>query len=115
MRAAVTKIPHLLNEEDLLKTRKWCMILFTIYGLFTMDMMGMGEKPRNIYTRKTRRKLPVWLPSHPHVYKIGGRLFSRCPKKHRKQAGPTQGGTGILIYREKRNEGSDAVWVDRSR
>ena len=33
------------------------MILFTIYGLFTMDMMGMGEKPRKIY-------------------KIGGRLFS---------------------------------------
>ena len=50
MRAAVTKIPHLLYEENLLRTRKWYMILFTIYGLFTMDMMGMGEKnPKNIY------------------------------------------------------------------
>ena len=32
---------------------------------FTVDMMGMGEKPRNIYTRKTRKKIPhlVALPS----------------------------------------------------
>ena len=40
-------------------------------------MMGMGEKPRNIYKNKeTKEKSPVWLPSHPPVYKIGGRLFS---------------------------------------
>ena len=40
-------------------------------------MMGMGEKtPKNIYTRKTRKKSPVWFPSHPPVYKIGGLLFS---------------------------------------
>ena len=90
------------------------MILFTIYNLFTMDMMGMGEKtPKNIYTWKNKEKFPVWLPSHPHVYKIGGRLFSG--QKNRKQAGPTLGGTGILIYRGKRNKGSDAVWVDTTR
>ena len=53
------------------------MILFTPYDLFTMNMMGMGEKPRNIYkSKKTKEKSPVWLPSHPPVYKIGGRLFS---------------------------------------
>ena len=37
-----------------------------------MDMMGMGEKPRNIYTRKQRKKIPVWLLSHSPVYKVGG-------------------------------------------
>ena len=62
-----------------------------------MDMIGMGEKPRNIYTRKQRKKFPVWLPSHPPVYKIGGRLFSGVRKKHRKQVGPTLGGTGCLL------------------
>ena len=48
MRAAVTKIPHLLYEEDLLKTRKWYMIF--IYNIWFMynDMMGMGEKNPNI-------------------------------------------------------------------
>ena len=75
-RAAVTKISHLLYEEGLFKTRKWRVILFTTYGLFTMDMMGMGEKtPKNVYTLKTRKKFPVWLPSNLPVYKIGGQLF----------------------------------------
>ena len=54
------------------------MILFTIYGLFTMDMMGMGEKnPKNIYIHeRNKEKIPrlVDRPSPP-VYKIGGRLF----------------------------------------
>ena len=44
-----------------------------------MNMMGMGEKPRNIYKRK-QEKFAVWLSSHPPVYKIGGRLFS-VPKE----------------------------------
>ena len=54
------------------------MILFTIYGLFTMDMMGMGEKkPRKyIYMKEDKEKFPVGLSSHPPVNKIGGRLFS---------------------------------------
>ena len=54
-------------------------------------MMGMGEKPRNIYKNKeTKEKIPclVDLPSPPSI-KIGGRLFSgakepetsrTCPK-----------------------------------
>ena len=46
-----------------------------------MDMMGRREEiPKNIYTRKTRKTFPIWLPSHPPVYKIGGRLFSE-PKE----------------------------------
>ena len=62
MHAAITKIPHLLYEEDLLKTRKWCMILFTIHGLFTKNMMGMGEKTRNIQNVNAENKLiyPGW-------------------------------------------------------
>ena len=80
-----------------------------------MDMMGMGEKnPKKYIYMKIRKKFPVWLPSHPHVYKIGGQLFSGS-KKNQKEAGPTLGGAGILIYRDKRNKGSGAVWVDRSR
>ena len=80
-----------------------------------MNMMGMGEKTPKYIQTKNKEKFPVWLPSHPPVYKIGGRLFSGVRKKHRKQAGPTLGGTGILIYRGKRNKGSGAVWVYRSR
>ena len=45
-----------------------------IHDLYTMLVMGMGEKPRN--KRKTRKKIPIWLPSYPPVSKIGGRLFS---------------------------------------
>ena len=58
--------------------------------------MAMGEKPRNMYKRKNKEKFPVWLPSHPTIYENGGRLFSGV-RKHRKQAGPTLGGTGILL------------------
>ena len=73
------------------------MILFTIYDLFTMNLYdGYGRKtPKYIHT-KTKEKFPVWLPSHPPVYENGGRLFSGV-RKHRKQAGPTLGGTGILL------------------
>ena len=43
----------------------------------------MGEKTLKriyIYT-KNKEKFPVWFPSHPPVYKIGGRLFSGTKKK----------------------------------
>ena len=36
------------------------MIVFTNYDLFTM--MGMGEKPRNMYKRKTRKNSPFGRP-----------------------------------------------------
>ena len=39
--------------------------------------MGMGKKkPKYVQKQKAKEKPPVWLPSHPSVYKIGGRLFS---------------------------------------
>ena len=52
------------------------MILFTNCGFYKwIHMMGMGEKTPK-YVQQQRKKSPVWLPSHPPVYKIGGRLFS---------------------------------------
>ena len=60
-------------------------------------MIGMGEKPRNIYKNKeTKEKKPVWLPSHGSI-----KLEADCfpGRKNRKQVGPALGGTGILIYR----------------
>ena len=66
MRAAVTKIPHLLYEENLLKTQKWYMIF--IYKIWFMynEMMGMGEKtPEKLYIQEKQGKIPrlVSLPS----------------------------------------------------
>ena len=79
------------------------------------EMMGMGEKtPKNYIYKRNKEKFPVWFPSHPPVYKIGGPTVFRV-ERNRKQAGPALGGAGILIYRDKRNKGSGAVWVDRSR
>ena len=80
---------------------------------FTMDMMGMGEKnPKNIYTRKTRKNSPFGFPPIPTSIKLEADCFPE--RKKRKQAGPTLGGTVILVYRGKRNKGSGSVWVDRS-
>ena len=88
------------------------MILFVINDLFTVDMMGMGEKPRN--KRKTRKKNSLFgCPPIPPSIKLEADCFPG--RKNRKQVGPTLGGTGILIYRGKRDKGSGAVWVDTSR
>ena len=81
---------------------------------FRMDMMGMGEKtPKNIYTRKSGKNPPFGYPPIPPSIKLEADCF--LGRKDRKQAGPTLGGTGILIYRGKINKGSGSVWVDRSR
>ena len=48
--------------------------------------MGMGEKPRNMYKRKTRKDFPFGCPPIPPVYENGGRLFSgvrKTPKTSR--------------------------------
>ena len=79
------------------------------YDLFTMNVMG--EKPRNIY--KTKGKKTFGCPPIPPSIKLEADCFPG--RKVRKQAGPTLGGTGILIYRGKRNKGSGAVWVDTTR
>ena len=80
------------------------------YDLFTMSMMGMGEKPRNMYERKNPS---FGCPPIPPSIKLEADCFPG--RKNRKQAGPALGETGILIYRGKGNKGSGAVGVDTSR
>ena len=111
MHAAITKIPRLLYEEILLKTRKWWMSLFTIHDLCTVNMMGMGENPRN--KRNQGKTPPFGYPPIPPSLKLEADCFPG--RKNRKQAGATLGGAGILIYRAKRNKGLGAVCVDTSR
>ena len=62
-------------------------------------MMGMGEKPRNIYKNKeTKEKNPPFgCPPIPPSIELEADCFPG--RKNRKQVGPTLGGTGILIYR----------------
>ena len=84
------------------------MILFTVYDLFTMNIYdGNGRKTPKYVQKKTKEKIPrlVALPSPP-VYENGSRLFSGV-RKHRKQAGPTLGGTGALVWRDEEIQG----WV----
>ena len=69
------------------------------YDLFTMNVMGMGEKARNIY-KKTRKKPPFGCPPIPPSIKLEADCFPG--RKNRKQVGPTLGGAGILIYRGKK-------------
>ena len=108
MCAVVTKIPHLVYEEDLLKTQKRCIILITIYGLCTMDMMETGEKTPKIYIyEKPMKNSPFGVPPIPTSIKFETDCFPG--RKNRKQAGPN------LIYRDKSNKGFGAVWVNRSR
>ena len=73
----------------------------------------MGEKTLKIYIHEKQGKnSPFGFPPIPPSIKLEADCFPG--RKNRKQAGPTLGGTGILIYRRKRNKGSGSVWVDRS-
>ena len=63
MRAAITKIPHLLYEEVLLKIPRLMNDFIYKYDLFTMNVMGMGEKTRNIYKNKGKIPRLVTFPS----------------------------------------------------
>ena len=63
MRAATTKIPHLLYEKDLLKTPiEMCDFIYN-------DLYDGDERKTPKYTKiqeqKQRKKFPVWLSSHP--------------------------------------------------
>ena len=61
-------------KKAYLKPRMRCMILFTIYDLFTMNVYdGDGRKKRK---NETEEKIfPVWLPSHPPVYEMEADCF----------------------------------------
>ena len=77
------------------------MILFTMYD-FSMDLLGMEEKtPKKHIYMKNKEKIPrlVFPPIPPSI-----KLETDCfpGRKYRKQAGPTLGGAGFLLYRDKR-------------
>ena len=80
--------------------------IYNIWFIYN-EYDGNGRKTPKYIQTKNKEKLPVWLPSHPPVCKIGGWLFSgakepktsrtlaKKPKtsrtflwKNRKQAGP---------------------------
>ena len=65
------------------------MILFTCM-IYLQWMWWEWEKNPEIYT-KTKEKSPVWLPSHPPVYKIGGRLFSGAKEPETSRTYPRWG------------------------
>ena len=84
-----------------------CMIFYNGYD-------GNGEKkPRKTYIHEKQGKnSPFGFPPIPPSIELEADCFP--DRKYRKQVGPTRGGAGILLYREKRNKGSGSAWVDRS-
>ena len=78
------------------------MILFTNKDLFTMSVYdGNGRKtPKCTQKQNTKEKPPFGCPPIPPSIKLEADCFPG--RKNRKQAGPTLGGTGILIYRGKK-------------
>ena len=68
MRAATTKMLHLLYEKDLLKTPQVCVILFTICDLFMMNVYdGDGRNKPEIYTRLVGLSFADWSPLLPYM------------------------------------------------
>ena len=65
------------------------------------DMMEMEEKtPKKYIYKKTRKNSPFGFPPIPPSIKLEVDCFR--VERNRKQAGPTLGGAGILIYRVKK-------------
>ena len=67
-----------------------------------MDMLAMGEKTpkKHIYTKNKKKNSPFGFPPIPPSIKLEADCFPG--RKYRKQAGPTLGGAGFLLYRDKR-------------
>ena len=80
MRAAATKIPHLLYEKDLLKNTEWNLWFYLQLMIYLQWILydGNGRNPPK-YTKneydKQRKKFPVWLPSHPPDYEMEADCF----------------------------------------
>ena len=62
----------------------------------------MGEKTpkKHIYTKKQGKNSPFGFPPIPPSINLEVDCFQG--RKYRKQAGPTLGGAGFLLYRDKR-------------
>ena len=98
MRAATTKIPHLLYEKETYLKAPKVMNDF-IYDLFTMTLYdGIRRKTPKYIQCENKGKIPrlVALPSPPST-KWRPTVF-QCPKTlKKKKAEPTLAGRGILV------------------
>ena len=83
-----------------------CMNFYNGY-----DGNGKKKPEKYIYTKKQGKNSSFGFPPIPPSIKLEADCFPG--RKYRKQAGPTLGGAGILLYRDKRNKGSGLAWVDR--
>ena len=72
----------------------------------------MGEKTpkKYIYKRNRGKNSPFGFPPIPPSIKLEADCFPG--RKYRKQAGPTLGGAGFLLYRDKRIK---RVWLGMGR
>ena len=63
-------------KKSYLKPESYVWFYFTIYDLFTMNMMGMGEKNPNIYKWKNKEKnSPFGCPPIPPSVKLAADCF----------------------------------------
>ena len=114
MHASTTKIPHLLHEKSYLKPESDAWFYLQCMIFLQWIWWEWEKKTRKTYIHEKQGKNPPFgLPPIPSSTKLEADCFPG--RKYRKQAGPTLGGAGILLYRDKRNKGSGSAWVDRSR
>ena len=79
-----------------------------------MNMMGMGEKtPEKYIYMKTRENSPFGFPPIPPSIKLEADCFPGRKKPETSRTYPRWCGNPNL--QGKRNKGSGAVWVDKSR
>ena len=74
MRAATTKIPHLLDEKDLLKTPKVMYDFYNLWFIYNECIWWGWEKKPEIYKAKTKEKIPR-LVVHPPSTKMEADCF----------------------------------------
>ena len=63
---------------------------------------GNGRKTPKYIQTKPRKNSPLGCPPIPLSIKVEADCFAG--RKNRKQAGPTLGGAGILVYRSKKKK-----------
>ena len=71
---------------------------------------GNGRKNPKYIHAKSKKKFPVWLPSHPPVYEIGGRLFSGAKEPKTSRTYPSLDWDPNLQGWKKRVSGRGMGW-----
>ena len=78
----------------------WFYLQYMVFFYNGYDRNGRKKPEKYIYT-KNKEKFPVWFPSHPPVYKIGGRLFSGSKKPETSRTYPRWDGNPNLQGEKK--------------